>query len=189
MAASSGPALGSLERIAADFIASCHASDRLDWRYYPVAYPALREGESRIYYGEHRATRGIWGYSMRMLGTASLAGSASYRDPYLLAIYRACAVEDRINAPWFRGYETTPSWLQLSRSGGGIRCVEEGLQLAPPQDDGAAGRFGSVCRALSGTDAGFLSIRQVELDGELVDTEDRVMRGAARARALVEVGL
>ncbi|MGX9901652.1 hypothetical protein ACW0JT_20440 [Arthrobacter sp. SA17] len=189
VSASDEPTLSSLERAAADFVSSRHASGRLDWRYYLVAYPAMREGETGIYYGEHRPTRGIWGYSMCMLRTASLTGSAYYRDPYLLAIYRASAVEDRINDPWFRGYETAPRWLQLSRSGGGIRCVEEGFQLAAPQDADASNRFHAICRAHGATGAGFLPIRQVEVDGELIDAEDRVVVGAALVRALVEAGI
>lgn len=189
VAASDDPTLTSLERAAGEFVTSRRASGRLDWRYYLVAYPAMREGETGIYYGEHRPTRGIWGYSMCMLRTASLTGSAYYRDPYLLAIYRASAVEDRISDPWFRGYETAPRWLQLSRSGSGIRCVEEGFQLAAPQDADASNRFHAICRAHGATSAGFLPIRQVEVDGELIDAEDRVVVGAALVRALVEAGI
>lgn len=189
VAASDESTLTSLERAAADFVTSCRESGRLDWRYYLVAYPAMREGDTGIYYGEHRPSRGIWGYSMCMLRTASLTGSAYYRDPYLLAIYRASAVEHRINDPWFRGYETAPRWLQLSRSGGGIRCVEKGFELAAPQNADLASRFHSVCRAHGATSEGFLPIRQVEVDGELIDAEDRVVAGAALVRALVEAGI
>ncbi|WP_159599031.1 DUF262 domain-containing protein [Agromyces humi] len=189
VAASNDPALGSLERVAAEFVTSRRASGRLDWRYYMVAYPAMREGATGIYYGEHRSTRGVWGYSMCMLRTASLTGSAYYRDPYLLSIYRTSALVDRINDPWFRGYETSPRWLRLSRSGSGIRCVEEGFELAAPQDADAASRFSAVCEAHGGTVGGFLPIRQLEDNGELIDAEDRVVKGAALVRALVEVGL
>lgn len=189
VSASDQPALPTLERAAADFVASRLASGSLDWRYYLVAYPAMREGETGIYYGEHRPGRGIWGYSMCMLRTASLTGGAHYRDPYLLAIYRASGVQDRINDPWFRGYETAPRWLQLSRSGGGIRCVEEGFELAAPQDGALASRFHSVCRAQGATSEGFLPIRQVEVDGEPIDAEDRVVIGSELVRALVEAGM
>lgn len=183
------PALSSLERVAAEFVTSRQASGRFDWRYYLVAYPAMREGETGVYYGEHRPTRGIWGYSMCMLRTASLTGSAYYRDPYLLAIYRASAVENWLNDPWFRGYETTPRWLQLSRSGGGIRCVEKGFQLAAPQDAVASDQFHAICRAHGATGAGFFPISQIEIDGEMIDVEDRVAVGAALVRALVEEGM
>jgi hypothetical protein len=189
VSASDEPTMSTLERAAAEFVLSRRASGRLDWRYYLVAYPAMREGETGIYYGEHRPTRGIWGYSMCMLRTASLTGSARYRDPYLLAISRASGVEDRINDPWFRGYETAPRWLQFSRSGGGLRCVEEGFQLAAPQDAEASNRFHAICRAHGATSAGFLPIRQVDDDGELIDAEDRVVVGAELVRALVEAGL
>ncbi|GAB5080376.1 DUF262 domain-containing protein [Arthrobacter sp. AD-310] len=189
VAASDESTLTSLERAADDFVASCRELGTLDWRYYLVAYSAMREGETGIYYGEHRPSLGIWGYSMCMLRTASLTGSAYYRDPYLLAIYRASAVEHRIKDPWFRGYETAPRWLQLSRSGAGIRCVEKGFELAAPQNADLAGRFHSVCLAHGAINEGFLPIRQVEVDGELIDTEDRVVAGAALVRALVEAGI
>lgn len=189
VAASDESARMSLERIAADFVTSCRASGRYDWRYYLVAYAAMREGETGIYFGEHRPNRGIWGYSMCMLRSASLTGMPYYRDPYLLAIYRDCAVEDRIDDPWFRGYETAPRWLQLSRSGGGIRCVEEGFELAAPQDLDLAARFHSVCRKHGATSARFLPIRQIEVGGELIDAEDRIVRGVALVRALVEAGI
>lgn len=187
--ASRDSAMGCLERVASDFVAARRASGQLDWRYYMVAYPAMREGTTGIYYGEHRSTRGVWGYSMCMLRTASLTGSAYYRDPYLLAIYRTSAIEERLNDPWFRGYETAPRWLRLSRSGSGIRCVEEGFELAAPQDVDAANRFAAVCEAHGVTNSGLLPIRQVEVDGELIDTEDRVLKGVDIVRALVEVGL
>ena len=189
VAASDESTLMSLERVAAEFISSCRASGRYDWRYYLVAYTAMREGETGRYYGEHRPSRGIWGYSMCMLRSASLTGMPYYRDPYLLAIYRGSAVEDRIGDPWFRGYETAPRWLQISRSGGGIRCVEEGFELAAPQDLDLAARFHSVCRKHGATSAGFLPIRQIEVDGELIDAEDRIVRGVALVRALVEAGI
>ncbi|UOD83418.1 hypothetical protein [Paenarthrobacter ureafaciens] len=180
--------LSSLKRVAADFVTSRRASGRLDWRYYMVAYPEMREGDTGIYYGEHRPTRGIWGYSMCMLRTASLTGSANYRDPYLLAIYRASGVEDQLIDPWFKGYETEPRWLQLSRSGGGIRCVEEGFQLAAPQDADASNRFHAICREHGATDEGFLPIRQIEVEGERIDGQDRIVLGAALMRSLVGAG-
>ena len=189
VADSTESAFSSLERVATDFVAARRASRRLDWRYYVVAYPAMREGSTGVYYGEHRSTRGIWGYSMCMLRTASLTGSAYYRDPYLLAIYRASEVEDRLHDPWFRGYETMPRWLRLTRSGGALRCVEEGFQLAEPDNAQAAERFRAVCRAHGATAADLLPIAQDEVDDELIDTEDRVVRGTELVRALVEAGL
>jgi hypothetical protein len=70
-----------------------------------------------------------------------------------------------LNDPWFRGYETEPRWLRLSRSGAGIRCVEAGFQLDPPTDEAAAHRFWDVCWAYGSTESGVLSVRQVEVDG------------------------
>lgn len=187
--ASPDSASEALERVAQDFIASRRQAGLLDWRYYMVAYPAMREGDTGIYYGEHRSTRGVWGYSMCMLRTQSLTGSAYYRDPYLLAIYRASGAEDRLNDPWFRGYETEPRWLRLSESGAGIRCIESGFQLDPPSDEAAAPRFWEVCRAYGSTESGVVPIGQVEVDGELIDREDRVLKGVAVVRDLTAAGL
>ena len=189
VSASHDDALSSLERIAAEFVTARRESALLDWRYYLVAYPAMREGETGIYYGEHRPTRGIWGYSMCMLRTASLTGSAYYRDPYLLAIYRGSGAEDHLNDPWFRGYESTPRWLRLSRSGAGLRSVEAGFELAAPGDPGGAARFWEVCGAHGATAPGFLPVRQVDAGGELTDTEDRIVKASVLVRALVEAGL
>lgn len=179
----------SLKRISQEFVATRRESGRLDWRYYLVAYPEMRDGETGVYYGEHRTTRGIWGYSMCMLRTASLTGSAYYRDPFLFAIYRGNGSTDRLNDPWFRGYENTPRWLGLSRSGAGLRSIETGFQLAAPEDPSAADRWWEVSRAHGATEPGFLPIRQVEHDGELIDIEDRVVKGTALVRALIEAGL
>ncbi len=189
VAASPDSDSAALERVAQDFVASRRESGLLDWRYYMVAYPAMREGDTGIYYGEHRSTRGVWGYSMCMLRTQSLTGSAYYRDPYLLAIYRASGVEDRLNNPWFRGYETEPRWLRLSESGAGIRCTESGFQLDPPTDEASARRFWDICKVHGSTDAGVLPIRQLEVDGELIDTEDRVLKASAALRDLTAARL
>lgn len=185
----SDSALNGLEQVSAEFVAARREIAQLDWRYYLVAYPAMREGATGIYYGEHRSTRGIWGYSMCMLRTDSLTGSAHFRDPYLLAIYRSSGVEDRLHDPWFRGDETTPRWLRLTQSGGAIRCVEEGFELAAPDDQHAAESFHAVCRAHGAAAPALLPIRQVEIDGEMIDIEDRVARGTGLIRALVEAGL
>lgn len=188
ISSSTDSARKTMERISSDFVMTRRSADRLDWRYYMVAYKEMREGATGIYYGEHRSSRGIWGYSMCMLRTASLTGSAYYRDPYLLAIYRSSGVMNQIDDPWFRGYETTPRWLRLSKSGGGIRCIETGFQLAAPQDIGDARKFLEVSETHGASD-GFLPIRQEEVNGELIDVDDRIERGAAFVRALVQAGL
>lgn len=179
----------SLASVVTEFVAQRRSEERFDWRYYLVAYNEMREGKTGIYYGEHLHTAGTWNYSMCMLRTNSLTGSAYYRDPFLLAAWVTSGVGDAVQDPWFRGYETEPRWLRLAASEGGIRCVNEGFELSPPLDDDAATRFRQVCERHGADDAMFLRIRQVEHDGEAIDCEDRVQRCADLLRDLVAVGL
>lgn len=178
-----------LERISRSFSETRRSEQRLDWRYYLVTYPAMREGETGIYYGEHLLGDGGWGYSMCMLRTQSLTGGAHYRDPYLLAMYRASGLTVGIDSLWFSGYESDKRWLRLSRSGAGIRCVNNGFELDPPLDDDPAAAFLSVCLRHGATDSRNLPIPQSRFEDELIDTEDRVQHGASLLQDLIESGL
>lgn len=61
-------------------------ADGLDWRWYFVKYPAMREGRSGIYVGAN----GALGYLVCMLDRSQM--NSWYRDPYLSAIQReTCA--------------------------------------------------------------------------------------------------
>ncbi|MFZ2963794.1 MAG: hypothetical protein WA006_03820, partial [Rhodoglobus sp.] len=160
----------------------------LDWRYYLVTYPAMREGDTGIYFGEHLPTLGGWGYSMCMLRTGSITGGAHYRDPYLLAALRESRVGDAVKDPWFSGYESDERWLRLAASEAGIRCVNLGFELEPPLDEQQAERFRRVCEEHRAAE-GLLAVAQVDRGGALVDTEDRVLKCAALLKDLVAAGL
>lgn len=161
----------------------------LDWRYYLCTYPAMREGATGVYYGEHFRASGRWDYSMCMLRTMSITGGAWYRDPYLLAIWRDSGVGDAVVDPWFRGYEHEPRWLRLRRSDAGVRCVTNGFELTAPQDEDAVDKFWEVCRRFGATEAGLMPVQQVAHGDELLDTEDRVQKCGALVRDLVAAGL
>jgi hypothetical protein len=45
------------------------------------------------------------------------------RDPYLYAIWREAGSPAEVKDPWFYGYSTTPRWMQLTRSGIGLRST------------------------------------------------------------------
>ena len=176
-------------RITTQFVAQRRAEQYFDWRYYLVAYEEMREGKTGIYYGDQLRVAGTWNYSMCMLRTDSLTGSARYRDPFLLASWNTSSVGQAVQDPWFRGYETEPRWLRLSASDTGIRCVKQGFELSPPVDQDAAVRFRQVCERHGADDAAFLRVSQVAIDGEAIDSEDRVQKCAALIRDLVAAGL
>jgi hypothetical protein len=162
-------------------------SKALDWRYYLVKYPSMRDGATGIYYG----VDGKLGYSMCMLRTKRLNGY--YRDPILLEVWRSSKVGDRVQNPWFSGYETNPRWLRLEQSSVGMRNISEGFALRGPDDENLRSKFADICsqhEAVDITDEDIvLRIPQHDHGGGLVDSTDRVVVGAAFLRALVEAGL
>lgn len=178
-----------LASITQQFVAQRRAEQYFDWRYYLVAYDEMREGKTGIYYGDQLRDAGTWNYSMCMLRTDSLTGSARYRDPFLLASWNTSSVGQAVQDPWFQGYETEPRWLRLSASDAGIRCVKEGFELSPPVDRDAALRFQQVCERHGADESSFLRVSQVNTDGEAIDREDRVQKCAALIQDLVAAGL
>lgn len=141
--------------ITTEFLADRRNAKHFDWRFYLAAYDEMREGRTGIYYGEHLRTTGTWNYSMCMLRTDSLTGSAYYRDPFLLAVWKRSGVGEAVRDPWFRGYETEPRWLRLTASEGGIRCVSDGFELSPPLDNRSAALWQQACeRHVAASSAG-----------------------------------
>ena len=57
LAASPDPVGVQLEAIVDKFVADREAGAELDWRYYLVRYPCMREGNSGIYYGADHGAR------------------------------------------------------------------------------------------------------------------------------------
>jgi len=189
VAASSSGTPETLKKVAEEFSNQRRHQQHLDWRYYLVTYPAMREGDTGIYFGEHLDTTGNWGYSMCMLRTGSLTGAALYRDPYLLAALRTSGLAAAFRDPWFSGYETEPRWLRLAASEAGVRCIDSGFELDSPLDERLAARFKQVCDEHGAVDGAFLPVTQVDRDGHLVDTEDRVQKCAGFLKDLVAAGL
>ncbi|MGY2084866.1 DUF262 domain-containing protein [Blastococcus sp. SYSU DS0539] len=161
---------------------------RLDWRYYLVRYPCMREGGTGIYYG----IDGVLGYSLCMLRRTQL--NSNYRDPFLLAVLRESGVSDAVRNPWFTGWPTTARWMELLRSGTGLRAEEPGFTVNPS----GLKAYRAVLEELSARrddlvqdEGGFrIPVAQREhTDGSVVDVEDRVVKGAVVLKALVEGGL
>lgn len=157
-----------LRRLKDEWLAAREAQRRFDWRYYIVKYDSMREGASGLYYSEG----GEMGYSLCNLRGGKEQMNSRYRDPYLLSIYRALGEPEEIDDPWFVGYESDPRYMTLSASGVGLRCVDDGFLLR-------------VVREGEEPTYEHRSISQVDVDGRLVDTEDRIEFGARLVSALV----
>jgi hypothetical protein len=176
-----------LEAVTCEWLSVHQAERRFDWRYYLIDYPSMREGVTGIYHG----IDGKLGYSMAMLRTQELRGF--YRDAVLLEIWRASGVGDQVEDPWFTGYDMHVRWLRLVRSGVGMQSIPEGLALQPPTGDALGSTFGEICaqhpHIVAGVDGLCLQVPQEEYEGELVDTIDRVVAGAALLRRFADAGL
>ena len=122
------------------------AGAELDWRYYLLRYPCMREGNSGIYYGADYAL----GYELTMLSKS--VQRSWYRDPYLYAIWRESGSSEEVPDPWFSGYSTNERWMRLERSQTGIRSVPTGIAVQAPVAEQHRITFESVC--LQHTDVG-----------------------------------
>ena len=172
-----------LDSVQANWLQAREQSKELDWRYYFVKYPAMREGKSGIYVGSD----GALAYTVCMLNKRRM--NSWYRDPCLLAIWRVSGVEGAVRDPWFTGYETQPRWMHLEKSGVEIRCVDAGFALRPPTAADQAESFLRACKEHGVDEEHLLAVPQVEIDGVLVDSSDRVRLGADLLRGLVDAGL
>lgn len=129
------------------------------------------------------------GYSLCMLRAGGRALNGYHRDPYLLAIHRELGNLEGIEDAWFIGYESEPRRLRLERSGASIRCVPAGIELGPPAVDSFTSTFERAATALGADHTGLIPVAQATVDGDRVDTEDRIQIGAAVLRHLLGVGL
>ena len=171
-----------LASICGEFVQNCEAwpDKALDWRYYFVKYPQMRDGRSGRY------AISASGYSACMLEKWQM--NSYYRDPYLLAAFQSSGVElDAIsnNWPWFYGYETQPRRMVLKASGIQIECVDQGWQLLQiPVDPAQKAAVERVC-AHHAIQAYLYSIPQ----SNGIDSANRVEWGARLLRDLVDAGL
>lgn len=99
----------------------------------------MRKGRSGIYFGRD----GDLGYSLCMLHRTQR--NSNYRGPYLLAIWKLSGVGDRIEDPWFTGYEWNERWITLVKSGVRIRCLSEGFAVSLPSDASLVEGYRSLC--------------------------------------------
>lgn len=176
-----------LHGVIENFIHARASIKEYDWRYYLVAYPVMRSAPRGMYQGEYLDSTGQWRHSMCLMTTPSggFWGSATYKDPFLLAIREVSGAEDYLNEPSFNlGSAAAPRWMRTTRTETGVRCVPTGFELEAPQDQGLADRFDTFCQEHGVVD-GRLQIVQTERDGELIDSVDRVQVGGQLVKALV----
>jgi hypothetical protein len=176
---------GALKSFMDHWLSDREAARQFDWRYYFVRYDAMREGASGRYVG----SEGRLGYSVCMLHKLQM--NSYYRDPYLHAIRRASDVGTNVEDSVFTGYETEPRWMPLKKSAIALQAVSDGFRLRVPASVGDA-QVSELIIAKGGTLAdgqGFLPVRQAQVDGQMVDTEDRIQIGAELLRDLVAAEL
>ena len=187
LAAASGDAGEYFEAVMGIWLSERENSKAFDWRYYLVKYPSMRDGATGIYYG----VDGNLGYSMCMLRTTRLNGY--YRDPILLEVWRSSGVGERVQDPWFSGYETTPvgcDWSRAVSACGASATVSRSKVPRTRPSNQRSSTSAARHEAVDIADEGIvLKIPQHDHGNGLVDSADRVVVGAAFLRALVEAGL
>ena len=187
LAASPDPVEAQLEAIVDKFVADRVARAELDWRYYLVRYPCMREGNSGIYYGADHAL----GYELTMLRKS--VQRSWYRDPYLYAIWRESGSPEEVTDPWFIGYSTDERWMRLERSQTGMRSVPTGIAVQAPAAEEHRTTFESVLPATHRRrrDRGRLAARGRAAGAQRQPRrhEDRVQKAASFLRELVAAGL
>lgn len=157
-----------LQRMREEWLAEREFERQFDWRYYMVKYPGMREGASGLYFSEDHAM----GYSLCNLRGGKEQMNSLYRDPYLLSIFRAAGEPEEVDDPWFVGYEWDPRYLNVREKDLGIRCIASGFSVRSVGDEGDW---------ILETHY----VPQHEVDGVMVDSEDRIEIGARLIRDLI----
>ena len=179
-----------VQQIRDEWLDRQEAKQQFGWRYYLAKYPAMRVGTSGVY----AAPDGDPSFSLCMLEGTSMNGCS--RDPFLHAVAIAADATDEVTGSveqarrrLVRRLVEAPRWMRLYGSGVQIRCVLEGFAVTAPTNGVHVPTFDQLVAAhgLLQTDDGYLlQAPQISIDGELVDTTDRVQQGAALLRDLLD---
>jgi len=167
-----------LDEIQNGWLATAKQAGDLDWRYYFVKYPVMRDGASGMYFSQSGP-----GYSVCMLDARQI--NSNYRDPFLSAILALSQVGDAVKKPIFYGYEAG-RWLTLVKSGVEMRCEPEGIRLQRPSTASFDDAYSTVCTKHTIDGSGLLCVSQ---NAAQVDTVDRGELAAGVLRDLVAAGL
>jgi hypothetical protein len=165
------------------YLASCKTYPAMDWRYYLVKYPAMREGASGRYAFSPS------GYQVCMLDKWQF--NSEYRDPYLSALVLHSGIPaGRVGSLYFTGYENQARELALAQSGLRIQCVDAGWRVSVGSAHQAAfaliaANFGCQASSPNTPEEWLYAVKQC--NG--VDAEDRICKGATLLKALIAGGL
>lgn len=168
-----------------EWLTEREATNELDWRYYMVKYPDMRSGGSGIYF----TVGGKLGYSLCNLRGNTTQMNSQYRDPYLLSIWRQLGEPEALEDPWFNGYEWNPRYLKLQSSGIRVQSLSEGFQILIPEEYNSADIFEELFSELGIGEDGFLPVEQEQIEGSLIDTQDRIQVGTNLLQELISKGL
>ena len=164
------------------YLASCVTNRAMDWRYYLVKYPAMRDGAS----GRYAFSK--TGYQACMLDKERF--TSDYRDPYLTALLIESGVTaKRAGKMYFTGYENQARELVLTQSGLRIECVDAGWRVSVGAAHQAAFELIAVdfgYQVSSNTPVEWL-YKVKQCNG--VDAEDRIDKGSTFLKALIAGGL
>jgi len=177
--------------ITSEYLQLCEQQQRFDWRYYMVKYPSMRENGSHTYYAERPegAEQLTMGYSLCMLVAGKKSLGSYHHDPYLLTICHQFGDWDAVDYQLSYGYEDRPRLLRLAASETGVRCVPAGWELEAPIVAPHSERFAELRGNLDMDEDNLIAVPQTEVDGQYVDTVDRIQMGAEILRRLVAAGL
>lgn len=163
-------------------------STHKDWRYYLAKYEVMRSAQLE-FAGNYAIANGP-GYAICIPKSDSCDGRSFHHDAYLLALVNESGIKSEHigNEGWprcFPGDQAEERYLKLRRSGLQISCIDSGWKLSnfPLQGDQLQAFERVAGKHLVAN--GVCAIPQT--NG--VDTEDRILVGAALLRDLVREGL
>lgn len=170
---------GELTRMIDGYVQNCRANGRYPWRYYLLAYPSLREGDSGYFVREA-------GSMFQAVALRRTRLSSKYRDMFIHAAAEESSGTLDADGWWFTGYVTGPRVWEVNE-GLDVRARDCGLEviLAPDHEDIPGlmplDRRGESPAPTEG--AVGIPITGIQVNGEWVDTEDRVKKFAEFIRA------
>lgn len=156
---------------------------RFDWRYYLLAYPEMRQGESGIF----RSENADLDFEICALKRTQL--NSYYRDPYLYAIYERSGLAESLLDPWFFGNAEKARWLRVMGSELAVRCRNHGyVILAPGYEPQVKGALDGLPGVVTLGDGHVLwAAPQVPDLDRPVDLVDRIDVGCEVVRTLVAI--
>lgn len=177
-----------LVSMAEEYVERHPPTDGLDWRWYFVRYPAMRETRSgRYYWTDDKQAR----YRIRMLKNAFQLNGTHY-DPFLLAMAREAGAENMVEGlavdHWVEPPEIRLTGLDLT-----VSNLDESIRIRSTNGQPVRAEVASVLQGAiestsqsdeSGTEW-HLPLEQTTREGMSLDVEDRVALGSRLIQRLI----